>query len=160
MRLSISQHSLESEDCVVLVPKPEQLFATISLLIAIVYPEIKSLSRPFTYGELIDSGKQFKIGLMSFNEDGNKIDSCQRLQSLEVWVIRKKKALFFTFWLYTLFLWLYIVARIVIDQVPLGSLFFDSVPFFTFTILGVIAFVLSMIFLYLFLAETSDLKVF
>ena len=97
---------------------------------------------------------------MSFNEAEAKENSYLRLQSLEVWVIRKKKAFFFTFWLYTFLLWLYIVARIVIDQVPLGSLFFDSVPFFTFTILGVLAFVLSMIFLYLFLVETSDLKVF
>ena len=100
--------------------------------------------------------KNIKTGLMPFNEDGGKRESCLLLQSLEVWVIRKKKALFFTLWLYTFLLWLYIAARIVIDQVPLGSLFFDSVPFFTFTILGVITFVLSMIFLYLFLAETSN----
>ena len=72
---------------------------------------------------------------------------------LEVKIIRKKKALFFTLWLYTFLLWLYIVARIVIDQVPLYSLFLNHVPFFTFILLGIIAFVLSMIFMYMFLTE-------
>ncbi len=72
---------------------------------------------------------------------------------LEVLIIRKKKALFATLWLYTFLLWLYIVARIVIDHVGLDSLFLNYVPFFTFMRLGFIAFVLSMIFMYMFLAE-------
>ena len=67
--------------------------------------------------------------------------------------IRKKKALFFTLWFYTFLLWFYIVARIVIDQVPLYSLFFNHVPFFTFIGLGVLAFVLSMIFMFMFLIQ-------
>jgi hypothetical protein len=75
------------------------------------------------------------------------------LLPLEVRLFRKKKALFLTLWLYTFLLWLYIVARIVIDRVPLNSLFLDAVPFFTFIGLGIIAFVLSMIFLYMFLTE-------
>jgi hypothetical protein len=69
------------------------------------------------------------------------------------WIIRKKKALFFTLWLYTFLLWFYIVARIVIDQVALNGLVLSYVPFFTFTRLGAIAFVLSMIFMYIFLTE-------
>jgi len=74
------------------------------------------------------------------------------LVSFGGWIITKKKALFFTLWLYTFLLWLYIVARIVIDQVGLDSLFLNQVPFFTFIRLGIVAFVLSMIFLYMFLA--------
>ena len=67
--------------------------------------------------------------------------------------MRKKKALFLTLWLYTFLLWLYIVARIVIDQVPLNSRFLNYVPFFTFMGLGAISFVLSMIFMFLYLIE-------
>ncbi|MGA2386085.1 MAG: hypothetical protein ABSG33_06095 [Candidatus Bathyarchaeia archaeon] len=67
--------------------------------------------------------------------------------------MRKKKALFLTFWMYTLLLWLYIVARIVVDHVPLDALYVNFVPFFTFIRLGAIAFVLSMIFMYLYLTE-------
>jgi len=67
--------------------------------------------------------------------------------------MRKKKALLLTLWLYTFLLWFYVVARIVIDHVRLDSLFFNYVPFFTFITLGIIAFVLSMIFMYMFLIE-------
>jgi hypothetical protein len=65
--------------------------------------------------------------------------------------IKKLKALFLTLWFYTFLLWFYIVARIVVDDVPLYSLFLNRVPFFTFIGLGVIAFLLSMIFMYLYL---------
>ena len=68
-------------------------------------------------------------------------------------VIKKKKALFFTLWFYTLLLWLYIVARIVIDSVRLDSLFINHVPFFTFIGLGALSFVVSMVFMYLYLTE-------
>jgi len=61
--------------------------------------------------------------------------------------------LFFTLWLYTFLLWLYTVARIVIDYVSLNGLVLNYVPFFTFTKLGIIAFVLSMIFMFMFLTE-------
>ena len=70
------------------------------------------------------------------------------------WIIRKKKALFATLWLYTFLFWLYIVATIVIDSAPFSnSKFFNYVPFDAFVLLGITAFVLSMIFLYLFLTE-------
>lgn len=56
-------------------------------------------------------------------------------------------------WLYSILIWLYIAARIIIDDVPLGSLFIDSIPFFTFTILGAVSFIVSMVFMFLYLKE-------
>ncbi|HMK95229.1 MAG TPA: hypothetical protein VK536_07500 [Candidatus Limnocylindrales bacterium] len=70
--------------------------------------------------------------------------------------MRKRKALFLTLWLYSFLFWLYIVARIVVDWVPLNGLFLNYIPFFTFTRLGAILFVLSMIFMYLYLIEDSE----
>jgi len=70
------------------------------------------------------------------------------------WNIKRKKALFFTLWFYSFLVWLYIVARIVIDNVGLESLFLNSVPFFTFIRLGIIAFVFSMIFMFMYLQES------
>jgi len=64
--------------------------------------------------------------------------------------------LFATLWLYTFLLWLYIAARIIIDQVSLNALFINYVPFFTFIGLGFIAFVLSMIFMFMFLIENKN----
>ena len=68
-------------------------------------------------------------------------------------IIKKKKALFFTLWFYSFLLWFYIVLRIVIDQVPLYSLFLNHVPYFTFIGLGALAFLLSMIFMFLYLIQ-------
>ena len=65
--------------------------------------------------------------------------------------MKRKKAVFLTFSLYTFLLWLYIVARIIFSRVPMNDLFIDGVPFFTFAILGAIAFIFSMMFTYLFL---------
>ena len=72
---------------------------------------------------------------------------------MEARTIRKKKALFLTLWLYTFLFWLYDVGRIIFDSAPLNSLFLNYIPFFTFTRLGAILFVLSMIFMYLYLTE-------
>jgi hypothetical protein len=69
------------------------------------------------------------------------------------YTIKRSKALFLTLWINSFLIWLYIVARIVVNNVPLGSLFIDSIPFFTFTILGIVAFVLSMVFMFLYLWE-------
>lgn len=68
--------------------------------------------------------------------------------------MKEMKALFFTLWLYTLLFWAYIVLRIVIDQVDLSSLVLNFVPFFTFMRLGALLFVVSMVFLFLYL--TAD----
>ncbi len=67
--------------------------------------------------------------------------------------IKVKKALFLTLWFHSFLVWLYIIARIVVNHVHLGSLFIDSVPFFTFTTLGIVAFVASMIFMFIYLKE-------
>ena len=64
--------------------------------------------------------------------------------------------MFATLWLYTFLFWLYVAARIVFDHVPLNGLFLNYIPFFTFTGVGVIAFVLSMIFMYIFLVEKKN----
>jgi len=68
--------------------------------------------------------------------------------------IKRKKALFFTLWFYSFLIWLYIDARIIINNVHLNSLFLDSVPFLTFIRLGIIAFVFSMIFMFMYLEES------
>jgi hypothetical protein len=50
--------------------------------------------------------------------------------------------------------WLYIVATLIIDSAPFSdSRFFNYVPFDMFIGLGSIAFVLSMIFMYMFLTR-------
>jgi hypothetical protein len=69
---------------------------------------------------------------------------------------KKKKAFFLTAGTYSFLLWLYVVARVAIDQVPLNSLFLNNVPFITFFGLGSIAFFLSIIFIYLYF--TADAK--
>jgi hypothetical protein len=63
----------------------------------------------------------------------------------------KKKAIFFTLWLYTFLIWLYVVARIIFDYVSPNDPFVYSVPYFTFAELGAISFVVSMIFMYFYL---------
>jgi hypothetical protein len=65
--------------------------------------------------------------------------------------MKRIKAVFLTLSLYTFLLWLYIVARIIFSRVVPDSLFIDGVPFLSFWVLGVIAFVLSMGCTYLFL---------
>ena len=62
-----------------------------------------------------------------------------------------RKALFVTLWVHSLLVWLYIVARIVVNHVRLNSPFIDAVPLLTFTALGIIAFVSSMIFMFMYL---------
>ena len=65
--------------------------------------------------------------------------------------MKQIKAIFLTLSLYTFLFWLYIGGRIIFSGVPLNDLFIDFVPFFTFAISGAIAFILSMIFTYLYL---------
>jgi len=68
--------------------------------------------------------------------------------------MKKIKAIFLTLSLYTFLLWAYVAARIIFSCVSVFDLFIDIVPFLTFEIVGIIAFVLSMVFTYLFL--TTD----
>ncbi len=67
--------------------------------------------------------------------------------------MKTKKALFLTIWIHSLLIWLYVVARIVVNHVRIGSLFIDAIPFLTFTSRGIITFVLSMIFMFLYLTN-------
>ena len=68
--------------------------------------------------------------------------------------MKKIKAVFLTLSIYTFLLWLYIAARIIFSCVSVFDPFINGVPFLTFWIMGIIAFVLSMLFTYLFL--TAD----
>jgi hypothetical protein len=52
--------------------------------------------------------------------------------------------------MYSFLLWLYVIARVAVDNVPLNCLFLNNVPFITFFGLGSIAFFLSVIFIYLY----------
>ena len=63
-----------------------------------------------------------------------------------------KRAVVLSTWLYSLLLWLYIVARIIISRVSVYSRFLDPVPFFTFITLGIISFAVSFICLIVYLA--------
>lgn len=52
--------------------------------------------------------------------------------------------------MYSFLLWLYVIARVAVDKVPLNSLFLNNVPFITFFGLGSVTFLLSVIFIYLY----------
>ena len=65
--------------------------------------------------------------------------------------MKRIKAIFLTLSMYTFLLWLYIIGRIIFNRVRLDSPFIDGVPFLSFWILGAIAFILSMVFTYLYL---------
>jgi uncharacterized membrane protein YeiH len=65
--------------------------------------------------------------------------------------MKRKKAFFLMLWVHSLLVWLYVVARIVVNHVRLSSLFIDAVPLLTFTTMGIIAFVSSMIFMFMYL---------
>ena len=70
--------------------------------------------------------------------------------------IKVKKALFLTLWINSLLFWLYVVSRIVVSNVCPHSLFIDSVPFLSFTIVGIVTFVSNMVFMFLFLLEHNE----
>ena len=77
-----------------------------------------------------------------------------RVEQKEVKNIKTRKAAFLTLGLYSFLVWLYVVARIVFDYVDVDILFFNSVPFLTFAELGIISFVFSMIFIFMYLRES------
>jgi hypothetical protein len=77
-------------------------------------------------------------------------------------IIRKKRALFAALCLYSFLFWFYIAATIVVGSAPFGrSQFFGylalytpgALSFNTLIGLGSIAFIFSMVFMYLFLTE-------
>lgn len=65
--------------------------------------------------------------------------------------MKRMKALFLVLWVHSLLIWLYIVARIIVNHVHVVSPFLDAIPFLSFMTLGIITFVLSMIFMFLYL---------
>ena len=67
--------------------------------------------------------------------------------------VKRVKALFLTLGSGSFLIWLYVVARIIFSRVPLNSRFIDAVPFFTFTTLGIVAFVSSLVFMFLYLTK-------
>ena len=73
--------------------------------------------------------------------------------------IKIRKALFLSLWVNSLIVWLYVASRIVVNNVCPHNLFIDSVPFFSFTVVGIIAFVTSMVSMFLFLLESESLSV-
>jgi len=66
----------------------------------------------------------------------------------------KRKALFLTLWFHSLLFWLYVVARVILDDVGWDALFIRYIPHITFFELGIATFLSSMLFMYLFLKES------
>jgi hypothetical protein len=66
--------------------------------------------------------------------------------------MRVTKALVFTTWLYSLLLWLYLVARIILNKVNVFANVIYFVPYLSFWILGAISFTLSFTCLFVYLA--------
>ncbi len=62
------------------------------------------------------------------------------------------RALVLSTWLYSLLLWLYITARIVLSQVDMSAPFIEGIPRITFLNLGIFAFVLSFLCLLIYLS--------
>ncbi len=61
------------------------------------------------------------------------------------------RALFFCTWLYSLMLWLYIVARVVISGVDVHYPFVDSIPSISISEMGVASFLLSFVCLVIYM---------
>jgi len=70
---------------------------------------------------------------------------------VEMRKIKEKKAIFLTFSIYSFLLWAYIAGRVIFSCVPPNDLFINGIPIFTFAILGIIAFIASMVFTYMYL---------
>ena len=69
--------------------------------------------------------------------------------------MNKRKAFFFTLWGYSFLVWLYVITRIIVNNVWWEALFIDYIPIITFEKLGITAFLLSALSLYLFLKEET-----
>lgn len=69
--------------------------------------------------------------------------------------MNKKRALYFTLWFYSFLVWIYVILRIIVSRVRVTSLFIDAVPVITFLDLGVLSFLVSALFMYLFLKEET-----
>ena len=67
--------------------------------------------------------------------------------------MNKRKALFFTLWAYSFLTWLYVITRIIVNNVWWEDLFILYIPYITFEKLGITVFLSSALFMYLFLKE-------
>ena len=67
--------------------------------------------------------------------------------------MQKRKALYFTFWVHSFLVWVYLCIRIIVNNVWWEALFIDYIPIITFEKLGIISFLFSLVFLYMFLQE-------
>ncbi len=72
--------------------------------------------------------------------------------------VNKKRALYFTLWFYSFLVWVYVSLRIIVSRVSVTSLFIDAVPVITFLDLGVLSFLVSAFFMYLFLKEETYIQ--
>ncbi|TLZ56996.1 MAG: hypothetical protein E6K17_03445 [Methanobacteriota archaeon] len=68
------------------------------------------------------------------------------------------RSLVLTTWFFSVLLWLYVIARIIVNQVDVHMPFVDSVPSVSFSAMGAIAFGLSFtsMFIYLWLWGRFD----
>src|SRR5213594_4329594 len=61
------------------------------------------------------------------------------------------RSLVLTTWVFSVLLWLYIVARIIVNQVDVHMPFVDSVPSLSFSAMGAFAFGLSFLSMFIYL---------
>ena len=67
--------------------------------------------------------------------------------------MQKRKALYLTFWVHSFLVWVYIALRIIVNNVWWEALFIDYIPIITFEKIGIVSFLFSLVFLYMFLQE-------
>jgi len=70
--------------------------------------------------------------------------------------MKKRKALFFTLWFHSFLTWLYICTRIIVNDIWWEELFILYIPIITFEKIGIGAFLLSVLFMYMFLKENES----
>lgn len=67
--------------------------------------------------------------------------------------MQKRKALYLTLWVHSFLVWVYLCIRIIVNNVWWEALFIDYIPIITFEKLGIVSFLFSFVFLYMFLQE-------
>ena len=72
--------------------------------------------------------------------------------------MQKRKALYFTFWVHSFLIWVYLCTRIIVNDAWWEDLFIDYIPIITFEKLGIVSFLFSFVFLYMFLQENKNAK--
>lgn len=67
--------------------------------------------------------------------------------------MKLQRAIVLSTWLYSLLFWLYVVARITINNIDPNDRFISRVPYITFFTVGVLSFALSFICLVVYLTN-------